>query len=458
MEKSVLPCYIPLMKGKFLLLLIFSIMAYGCISDSGGRKQDRQEEGPESGLSAAGREDSEPADKEVQKEEEIKKAPEQQKESERDRKPSEKPEAEDITEKEVSQLSLSDIRRLISLEGKDGKDEKDESRPLEKDAEPMVLLHDINENGYSDAVSLFIRTDTEVESPAALERLSDFTRLYSPDAESFGCMVKVFFQEQGTLREQYTVDLGERVVLEGFEEISLAPGGSGPYTISVSFQSHEGSVKEWLFFNGDKPGRFTLRETLSSHHEIRDIDEDGFLDVLRFEKSFEEGMGYETYITWFRWNGETFLEYKVTNVLRKLNSFLDHVREYMIEGKWKLFFDHALSKERVRWYKKKALEPEETLQRIFTVLGEPEDEEKGLSLSQLRIEDVIFPDLLENPFQRTEHGNYIFPLRVRVIAEEGEFVYISRILLLENPFQNPPFSFIMSHEHVYNRRQLSDKR
>ena len=450
MEKSVFPCYIPPMKAKLHLLILIPLLGLSaCASPPVEQKRARMGEGQESKPAGITREDSlsSKTEREAKENAETKVPSEEHKGKDEVKTAPEKPASEALEKKQPPQLTADDFQRLLIREG------SKEWRPLVQDDEPVFLLHDLDKNGYPDAVSLFVRLEEQENGeedykPVDLKRLSDFTRLYAPDAESFGCMVKVFFQEEGVLSEKYNVDLGQRVVLEGFRQISLKPSENGPFSVSVSFQSPEGSVEEWLFFTDGEPGRFTLRETLSSYHEIRDVDEDGFLDVLYFEKSFEAGMGYETYITWFRWNGETFEEYKVTNILRKLNSFLSEVRAYMIEEKWKLFFSHALSDERVRWYKKKGLEPEQTLKQIFTLLGEPNDDKSPPPLSELQIEDVIFPELLENPFQQTKRGSYIFPLRVRVISEEGEFVYISRILLLENPFQNSPFSFIMSREYV----------
>jgi hypothetical protein len=320
--------------------------------------------------------------------------------------------------------------------------------PLHRKGEEVLILHDIDGNGYEDVIALYLHV--EKEEFADVESVSDFARLYAPEEQPFDCMLKVYFQENLALREMYTVDLGKRVVLEEFREIGLSSNGETPFTVSVAFQSPEGTIQEWLFFTNGRPGRLTLRETFSTQPELDDIDEDGILDVLFFDKSFEEGMGYETYIYWYKWDGETYSEYAVTNVVRNIKKFLLISAEHMIDGDWKDFFIHGLSKDRIARYKKKELTSDKMVEKLFTLYSEEGGSEEQPILSDLHISDVVFPEIYENPFQKMSNGEFVFPLRVRIIAAEGEYVYATQILMLENPFQTRQFSFIMDDEYVHN--------
>ncbi len=86
-----------------------------------------------------------------------------------------------------------------------------------------------------------------------------------------------------------------------------------------------------------------MTENISSHSIYYDIDGNSILDIIDWEDGLEEGTGYETYLTWFRWTGKEYREYKSTNVVRNLNSFLEQARLYLSFKQMNEFLSYSLN-------------------------------------------------------------------------------------------------------------------
>jgi hypothetical protein len=320
--------------------------------------------------------------------------------------------------------------------------------PLQKDRAPLVVLLDVNNDSYDDAVSLLVQAE-EVED-AAVEKFSDFSRIYDPEERAFDCKLQLFIQASGRLAPSLEIDLGKRLVFEDMTAFSIHADDPEPMGVSVAFQTSEGSLKEWFFFSADGHSRLTLRETFSIQPVVRDIDGDKTWDVLFFEKGYEEGTGYETYITWYKWDGDEFREYAVVNVLRNLKEYLTACARLLTDGQWDGFISYGLSSEMRQRYRSRVPGSRQIVTQLFSTLGSPELEQSSKPITELEVKKLIYPDLLENPFQKSARGEFIFPLRVRVIAEEGEFVYGAYILMDDNPFENQQFTFIMGSDYVHH--------
>ncbi len=319
--------------------------------------------------------------------------------------------------------------------------------PVHQNGVPLLLFYDIDANGYNDVFALFI--DREDVDDAEFAVLSDFSRLYDPDIEPFTVELRLLLQRDGALYPGYTAELGKKLVIDDMSQFFISKTVKTPFALSINFQNPEGTERTWLFFEKDTFEQLTLRETFAAFIDIQDINTDGYNDILHFEKSFEEGMGYETYITWYNWNGKTYVQEKVTNIVRNVRDFLETTRDLISNERWEELITHGIPERQLRLLSKRNVMESDIIRSLFI----PTALEKGSEhpeLIDLNIENSIFPEILENPFQQNGNGNYIFPLRVRVIAENGEYLYISRIGMSKDPFQPQQFYFILMNENVYN--------
>ena len=312
---------------------------------------------------------------------------------------------------------------------------------------PVAVLYDINDDNRFDAVVLEVQSD---DDKISIEELSDFSRVYDPEAEPYLFALRLFLQTDEGMVPARQLPLGERIVFEKMEPLFISSRDTVPRGVSLSFQSSSGSAEEWVFFSGDDVSRLTLKESLSVQPEIIDIDDDTFLDVLFFEKGYEEGTGYETYIFWFKWDGFGYSEHAVINILRNLKIFMSTSLEYLEEGDWEEFVLFGLSERRREDYKSVGNSAEAIVARLFLPLDDNEESEEEFLFTDLTIDRLVYPELYENPFRKNSAGDFIFPLRLRVIAEEGDFVYGTYILMQPNPFMSRQFTFSIGNEDVYN--------
>ena len=81
----------------------------------------------------------------------------------------------------------------------------------------------------------------------------------------------------------------------------------------------------------------------------------------------EEGTGYETFLTWHRWNGKTFYEYRTTNVVRNLNTFLRSTKELLLEGRYNEFISYGVDPLRAAALKKAGLKDSEIALRSLGI-------------------------------------------------------------------------------------------
>ena len=158
-------------------------------------------------------------------------------------------------------------------------------------------------------------------------------------------------------------------------------------------------------------------------------------------------MGYETYITWYKWDENNYAENRIIGIVRNIKKYILEVKELLIDEQWDEIALRCAAPELQETIPYRDVRD---LARHFFISSALELRNGNQDITQHRIKDVIFPEILENPFQRDPEGRYVFPLRVRVIAESGEYIYISRIQMNENPFERQQFYFQHMSEDVHN--------
>jgi hypothetical protein len=146
-------------------------------------------------------------------------------------------------------------------------------------------------------------------------------------------------------------------------------------------------------------------------------------------------VGYETFLTWSRWNGRGFADVQTRNVLRNLAGFLGSVREQLLAGDRRRLVELAAEAREMARLRGKGLGEAEALAAVLGL--------KAAGLKELpRLTEVVFPQILEDPFiARDPYGMY-FQLTYRLVDENGiAYLPAARLYLLRNPFGERQFAF-----------------
>lgn len=317
------------------------------------------------------------------------------------------------------------------------------SRLYPRDLQPLsirgriaIILHDLGNDQHPECLSIGV--PSQGNDSAEMASLVDSSRLFQEDNKPIPFSLLVFANDQGNFQRLKTLDLGEHVVFEYFHGRPLYTNRSLPVIITASFQTVEGREVELLVFDnaGGLPRcRHTLVETLSTQYRLVDIDENGMIDLFVKEKAIEEGTGFETFLTWYRWNGRDFVEYRSKNVVRNLNTFLASATELLLTGELGQIVGFLLDPASVRTLKRKGWSDHRIL--IHTLGLEDMGIEKFPSLRE-----VVFPPLLENPFTNEDEKGSSFEITYRMIDLNGtSYIAKARLYMPTNPFKDKQFTF-----------------
>lgn len=332
---------------------------------------------------------------------------------------------------------------------------------------PLAVYHDLDRNGIEDIFFLLVEVpDGEAGTdmlPVQKGRvssayLSDMARLFSEKSEPYSFHLALFLRTPDELISMYRIPLGTWYVFDRFDGFTLEEEAAMPFCIRIDFQTHEGQESQWVAFSRyNKFSFFTLKDSISITMETRDIDRNGVLDIIEWRKVFEEGTGYETFLTWYRWDGTQFSQYDSTNIVRNLNRFMQKSGYLLSSGKWDQALRHILP-ARTNSDPQTAAAVEDLFLELFpprTVEGQPgepnrlsggidEEELKSLLASDERIfNTVVFPQVLENPFASGDGTccrGYKTRFSVRFIFRDGRsLVRECQVRMNSNPFASQQF-------------------
>ena len=277
---------------------------------------------------------------------------------------------------------------------------------------------------------------------ASESTLSDFGRLFKPDLKPVSFSLEVFRQRAGALVFDRSFDLGDFYVIESIREVSIHRGSNEPFAVAVVFQTADGSDDQWVIFSNEGVSQFSLQETLSRSPILEDIDGDDYLDIIYRERGVEEGTGYETFLTWYKWNGKGYVEYRTTNIVRNLRDFMSKVVDFLSADRTGEFLRLALPKETLASLHRAGLSDSAIFFRIFRPVPSTPNSPNPPLDDVRTINSVIFPNVLENPFTQNGQNDYSFPLTARIItSDDVSHFFTARINLSRNPFVAPEFSF-----------------
>ena len=309
-------------------------------------------------------------------------------------------------------------------------------QPLSIGGRIAIILHDLDNDQHPECLSLGVPSQG-IDS-AQMAGLVDSSRLFQQDSEPIPFFLLVFANDQGNFQHLETLNLGEHTVFEYFRGKPLYANRSFPVVVTASFQTVEGREVELLVFDnaGGMPRyRHTLEETLSTQYRLVDIDENGMIDLFVKERAIEEGTGFETFLTWYRWNGRDFVEYRSTNVVRNLNTFLASATELLLTGELGQITSFLLDPVNIRALKRKGWSDQRIL--IHTLGLEEMGIEKFPSLRE-----VVFPPLLEDPFTNEEEKGSCFEITYRMIDLNGtSYIAKARLCMPADPFKDRQFAF-----------------
>lgn len=312
-----------------------------------------------------------------------------------------------------------------------------------REGKPMVFFQDLKADGYPDYFCFFI--ETKDSAFANMELLSSIGRIYKKEVESFSITAACFPQTEGELEEPRFFPLGEWLSIRKIDTFALKGETSGPLGIEILFLAIDGGEKVYLFFDES----YNM-ESLFFHDYPRliflhqDLEDNGITDIIVSSQSFEEGTGYETFLTWYKWNGKKYAEYKTANIVRNLNNFLSTSAKILCDGRWDTFllniFPTQKNPSRVKEESlfKQAFKP-------FSMIRYPEKKgpEMPFSFSNPP-KEVFFPTFLESPFNLHNGLPSNVPIITRFVTSEmDEYIYTVTIMLNKNPFDVRQFSFVM---------------
>jgi len=308
--------------------------------------------------------------------------------------------------------------------------------PLREQGRMIFLLHDLDKNGYEDVILLGIRRQEGISGDAG--QLRDPGRLFFEKKQPVEFLLFVFYQSPGDISLRYTVPLGRKLVFLKLTVRQIRTGRDLPYTVCVSFKTSGGTEEDWVILHGRGISTFSIQETLSIIPVVDDIDGDGYLDVVVHEQGVEEGLGYETFLTWYKWDGRDFREFRSSNIVRNLRNFFQETGDRIMEGDWTGAVENGLFPEVLEGLRNQGLSDREILDRLFRPLAEG-----GLSLTELQPAGLIFPSFMETPFTYESRQKPEFSFTVGAYTGTGSDSYFEGITEMNrNPFQSHQFGFV----------------
>lgn len=319
-------------------------------------------------------------------------------------------------------------------------------KPVTGKTKPLLILYDISGDGQPEVFSLAVAVKDKKQADVSF--LADYSRLFSDNKMPVHFYLLLYGNSSGKLYILNRIDLGEKYVYRSFKHLTLNRKDPRLAIISVGFQTEDGLERKWLIFKGPDLkllSTFKLRENLSLKTVVSDIDDNGIIDIVVQETGIEEGAGYETFLTWYRWNGFRFAEYRNTNIVRNLKAFLAQIKNMLEEGKARELLNYALAKHYITMGIRQKMDNDTIL---FNALGfneffDPVTTKPSSVLMNIR--DVTFPNILENPFSSRDKYGWYFKPSYRVTIKSGlSFIAEAEVRMFKNPFGKRQFSLVPS--------------
>ena len=302
----------------------------------------------------------------------------------------------------------------------------------------VLVEIDLNQDGVQEVCLFTVR---DGEGSRSLEVLSDISRTVDKETLSAGFGVEIFDVADGRPTLLRDVAAGTSPVLRDVGVRRLNQDGELPVAFYFDFADSKGQQLVWVVHGGgDRVSTLVLRKDALFGTKVKDIDNDGILDVLRSERHIEDGTGYETFITWIRWNGRSYSEYRTTNIVRNLNEYLATAGRILGSSNLTAFVEKALSQRTLESLRAEGLDALMIVNRILQPSSSSLQSFGELLRRDGKVEAAEFPRFFENPF--SDPGATL-TIPVRIVCCGGlSAVFETRLAMAENPFSSPQFFFI----------------
>ena len=314
---------------------------------------------------------------------------------------------------------------------------------LREKGKPLILSHDLTGTGFPDYFVFFIQADNPAYMDA--EYLSALGRIYRREVVPAPIFLACFSQNEDTLKQSFSLNLGELMALGAITPFPVKESRAGPFCIDITFLSVEGGERLFVSINEKYETSQLLFHDYSRHFFIReDIGEDGTMDLLVASQGFEEGTGYETFLTWYRWEKKGFYEFQTVNIVRNLNAFLSRTVLLLRRGDWAglISLGHPPAVSRTAGMTQDALF-QSALKPFKPVLKTTETPAEPPFSHNKPPRDVFFPLFMENPFNLLAGLPASVPLTVRFESRNSEsFFFNVRVMLQKNPFSQQQYFFL----------------
>lgn len=304
--------------------------------------------------------------------------------------------------------------------------------PVEFEGAPLLRI-----NADSELPSVFALS-TEPGAETQYAELSRISRAYEAEAAEVEFFVDAFAYRDGAFALRHSVSLGQAKAIGTFRAFGLGDQTENPLVIALEVYSTTGTQVRWAIFSpGTQPVRFDLEDSGRVTARLEDVDHDGVLEVIKTRREAEAGVGFETYLELYEWDGESMVQAEVTTVVRALNRFLSRAAVHLSNERWQAFIDHATDTSLRERFAAAGLTETEVVRALLRVSDAPADSQYGFLSAGREIDEVFNPQILESPFQQSDR----FRHDIRIVMRDGSSYIVSvTVAISPNPFTEPVFT------------------
>jgi len=314
----------------------------------------------------------------------------------------------------------------------------------EAEGEPPVFARvDLTDDGIRDLVLFTVATGSAGPTDGAntLSGFSDISRAVDEPALSGRFGVSIFDPSEEPPRRMAAIEAGRKPVLRDVGVRRLNTAGPLPVAFYFDFADARGQELVWIVHGGgDRVSRLVLRQDALFGTQVKDVDDDGILDVVRSERHLEDGTGYETFITWLKWNGREYVEHRTTNIVRNVNEYVAAAAEALGRADFAAFVATALSADTRARLRQRGVDDVEIVDRILRPASGAGQSFAEFVRGPGDIESAEFPRFFENPFPGPGE-TVTTPVRVACCGGLSG-VFETQLAMSANPFRDPQFYFI----------------
>ena len=313
--------------------------------------------------------------------------------------------------------------------------------PVHRKGRLKFIEENLDNTGPSEFFILYACGNSPDETEESF--LSDKRNIMEDDLSEKYIAV-IFRPVSGKLERAAVLQLKHRNILKQFTVEKLS-NDSEKRAVKLSFSGEDGlsdnlitSSAEGIF------SVFSMNSTLTEFNRIEDIDNDGNLEILRYENLFEEGLGYETFITLFEYSSGEFRSSGSVSVVRSLKAFLEKSEKVLESKNIDYFLKYSVLPKQLSVLENRGLSSKNIIRKIFYPVKKENELFPDINVfmkNGSRI-DFVFPDIVENPFRFDRSNVYNFTTYVKVSSESREeAIYLVKIYMNSNPFRSPLFFF-----------------